>query len=658
MGAARTTSGLAAVLVILACGPGSSGAERGAGGRLGQPTVVKYVRAEPLALPAQGRVGGIASDPAGTTYVGVTRGEETFVRVYDREGRFVREWLVDRRELVLRLDDVRLAVGPGGLVYVAPQSASSPDELIKVFTPTGTLVRTFGDGTHIREVTDIEVDAAGNTFLTSRARPGDGVPDDVVVKFDPDGRLAGRFAPLAGRPGQTANALRGLALAPDGSVYVSTESSDRPIVRLGPDGRDTGTVKPILGGTPDDVDFAEGRLYLAGDFRSRGEALVVVSLQGTRQEVLAGSAHYVAVAGRQLRLSGYDPPSALASHGGGAQTYAGTDVRVAPRIWHVSTGCFSTAQGNRNSLGVVVFTRENTGCVFTLFQRKEGLCPTGSAPEPDHVELGGETLPDQARPGLATIQVTPNNILIHISSDTAESGSILLGGDCVAAGGQRTPFWEWKGNVEKIDPSGNVFDRSTGRPVSGATVRLQFAPRRTGPFGVPGLSGITPQVNPQITGPAGFFGWDVAPGFWRLTISAFGYRAFTSPVYVVPPERKGLRLRLRPDPKQQAVLIDVAAARAGAARVGARPPRLRPSGLTLSIRRSRISSIAVRSARYRTVSGIRLGSTVADLLQAFPPRTAGASARLLAARATVSHRVGRTTFRLARGRVTSIVLAR
>ena len=95
--------------------------------------------------------------------------------------------------------------------------------------------------------------------------------------------------------------------------------------------------------------------------------------------------------------------------------------------------------------------------------------------------------------------------------------------------------YEYKGDIELIDPSGTVLDAASGRPVRDAVVSLETAAARGGRFGRPSLGAITPQINPQRTGGTGGFGWDVAPGFWRLRVDAFGYRPLTSRVFVIPP---------------------------------------------------------------------------------------------------------------------------
>jgi len=214
--------------------------------------------------------------------------------VYDSSGTFLRHWLIDKRSLVLRLDDVRLAIGPEGNVYVAPQRASSPDELIKVFTPEGGVVRMFGAGSHINSVSDIEVDSGGNVFVTSRARPGEGVPDDVVVRFNAAGELTARFAPFPGDRGQVGNDLAALALAPDGSIWVGTDKRKTPIVRLDAAGRvlagpDFAIALPGVNGDVDDVDLAGGRLYVSGYLGEQKApiALAVLSPEGRVQDTIA-----------------------------------------------------------------------------------------------------------------------------------------------------------------------------------------------------------------------------------------------------------------------------------------------------------------------------------------------------------------------------------
>jgi DNA-binding beta-propeller fold protein YncE len=108
-----------------------------------------------------------------------------------------------------------------------------------------------------------------------------------------------------------------------------------------------------------------------------------------------------------------------------------------------------------------------------------------------------------------------------------------------------------------VDPSGTVYARA-GRgplvPLPGATVTLQVARRHRGPFRqVPNRSVVMSPANrrnPDRSSILGSFGWDVLPGFYRVTAThsgctaPVGKRAVTH-VLTVPPPVLDLRLVLR-----------------------------------------------------------------------------------------------------------------
>lgn len=616
-------------------------------------TGVKHIGRGTLTLPAQldgAKTGGIASDAAGNVYQGVTRGEESYVVVYDANGAYVRHWLIDKRSLVLRLDDVRLAVGQDGNVYVAPQHASSADETVKVFKPDGTPVRTFGDGSHISNVTDIEVDAAGNVFVTSRARPGDGVPNDVVVKFNPAGEVVARFAPFPGNPGQTGNDLAAVAVASDGSLWVGTEKRETPIVHLSAAGSrlpapDFVIAIPGVNDDVDDVDFAGGRLYVSGYFGEQRApiGLVVLSPEGRVQDSTAGRAHYVAV-GPRVYLSGHELPARRASHGGGSTSR----FDPVPTVSGPTTDVYAACAGGEELQGTTragfaslrVQGRKAAGCRAEFTQRgspwPNDNCVTVAS------YLGGERL--------STSPVTYSSTLISVPIGPGEmrSGSVILEWLCE---GDPELRYENKGEVVLYDPSGVVL--AGKKLVRGATVRLQFSPTRGGRFGTPALSLMDPQVNPQVTQRDGAFGWDVAQGFWRLRVTAYGYKPFLSPVYEIPPEVTGLKLRLKSDPKQQARLLDPFAGKAGTAKLGAKKPA-RAAGLKLELIRGKVRRIEVRSGGYRTALGVRRGSTLAALRSEYAASVLPAEAK--ARKSLGRYRIGKATFTIKKGRVASIVL--
>jgi hypothetical protein len=132
------------------------------------------------------------------------------------------------------------------------------------------------------------------------------------------------------------------------------------------------------------------------------------------------------------------------------------------------------------------------------------------------------------------------------------------------------------GTPQLYDPSGVIRDADTLQPIVGATVTLQRVPSalpdtpsltrdcRTidtrpggnggvwtgtasgGIFEQPGFepAQISPNVNPQITGADGRYGWNVVTGCWYVTVSADGYASKISPLVGVPPEVTDLDLTL------------------------------------------------------------------------------------------------------------------
>jgi hypothetical protein len=234
------------------------------------------------------------------------------------------------------------------------------------------------------------------------------------------------------------------------------------------------------------------------------------------------------------------------------------------------------------------------------------------------------------------------------------NGSVLIKWDCFdPATGVGSTRWEYKGSIFLLDPSGTVLDKRTRRPVAGATVRLQVSPVAGQPFGTPGISAYSPQLNPEKTGAQGTFAWDVAPGRWRFRVTAFGYRGFVSKTYKVPPAVTGLQLRLTPDPRTQRLLIDPAG-HAGAVQLRGKLAR-RVAGLRVVLVRHRVRTITVTSKRFRTAFAIRLGSTEADLQRAYPQLLK--VAKKLAKKATRPYRVKHATFMVRRGRVVAIKLS-
>ncbi|HSD85707.1 MAG TPA: hypothetical protein VLG46_17725, partial [Anaerolineae bacterium] len=129
------------------------------------------------------------------------------------------------------------------------------------------------------------------------------------------------------------------------------------------------------------------------------------------------------------------------------------------------------------------------------------------------------------------------------------------------------------GTPQLYDPSGIIRDAATLQPIAGATVTLLrisalLPDTRTttrdcrtidtrpggmwsgtasgGIFEQPGFAPaqISPDVNPQITGSDGRYGWNVATGCWYVVVTAPGYASKTSALVGVPPAVTDLDLTL------------------------------------------------------------------------------------------------------------------
>jgi hypothetical protein len=131
------------------------------------------------------------------------------------------------------------------------------------------------------------------------------------------------------------------------------------------------------------------------------------------------------------------------------------------------------------------------------------------------------------------------------------------------------------GRIEIIDPSGFITDIRTSQPISGATVTLyqvpewsaktssadvdedtcesnasrngawsQAAPQEQGVEADPSMSLMSPTASTQVTGPDGYYGWNVGPGCWYVVVSAPGYASRVSPVVGVPSAVTDLDIQL------------------------------------------------------------------------------------------------------------------
>lgn len=656
------------VSVLAGAIPAAAGGPRVAAG----PALVKHIaeRTTPLALPASltgGHIGGIAVDAAGNLYAAVDKSglkeSATHVVVWDPKGNVIRQW-PSRTSTTSHIYPVPIAVGPDGLVYVPP---SETGDTIEVFRPDGTFVREFGAGSHVSGVRDIDVDAAGNVYVLNSDNPRFGIPNAGVVRFDAAGRVSAIFQPFA-----KAGILdvRGVAAAPDGTVWVTSSIKDSEVIHLDANGKRLPLWSPAIvipGSSPNqfrDVAFVNGNLYLAGSFADKkGDfhyGLAEVTPDGQLLDRVVGDSTYIAAGGGRVYLNGKLPASAprFAAEGDGIVITLEVPANQPALPAASYAGCSGSAAGFGDFHGIGHGHASDTvlpgkgDCTLT-YVNFNSPCPNNAfgsgGPQP---YLGG-------RPAgkITSSDTSPDHSITQFNFDFSPEdlakggGSVVIKWTCAGLNGSLdADVYEFKGDVYLLDPSGTVVDKKTGKPVAGAIVRLEFAPAAGAPFGAPGLSGISPQLNPETTDAHGTFSWDVAPGSWRLVVAAFGYKPLTSKAFAVPPPATNIKLELTPDAAVQKLLIDPAG-RVGPVRLHAKPGKP-VAGLKLKLVRKQVAAIAVRSSRFRTALRIGLGSTEPDFVRAY-----GGTAKAIGKGKSRRYRITHATFTVTNGRITAIALA-
>ncbi len=233
------------------------------------------------------------------------------------------------------------------------------------------------------------------------------------------------------------------------------------------------------------------------------------------------------------------------------------------------TGPVGTAVDQGSGLVTVTAPRAGSGSV--TFARAIS-CSGGAEPSSVLLDIGGKTFAMNGSAGVYSAVVAIPGDLPPGSGPFALSMHYACGAD------QQAPV---VGQLVLYDPSGVILD-GEGKPIAGAVVSLHrirdampdlanqqrdCRTLETRPGGAPGnwsgvpapdakagvlanpalaedAASMAPDVNPQVTGTDGRFGWEVATGCWYVTVEAAGYNPAISPLVGVPPAVTDLNLEL------------------------------------------------------------------------------------------------------------------
>jgi DNA-binding beta-propeller fold protein YncE len=204
-----------------------------------------------------------ATDSSDRVFV-FNRGDHP-VMIFNRDGTFDSAW---GEGVFARPHGI--TIGPDDSVYCTDDL----DHTVRKFTPDGELLLTLGtsgqpsdtgatsidyrtirrSGAPFYFPTNVALSAAGEIFVS------DGYGNARVHKFSPDGNLLLSWGEPGGGPGQF-HVPHGIAVAPDGSVYVADRENGRLQI-FSPDGEFLNEWPNIA--RPCQVAFdANGRLYIA-----------------------------------------------------------------------------------------------------------------------------------------------------------------------------------------------------------------------------------------------------------------------------------------------------------------------------------------------------------------------------------------------------------
>lgn len=160
-----------------------------------------------------------------------------------------------------------------------------------------------------------------------------------------------------------------------------------------------------------------------------------------------------------------------------------------------------------------------------------------------------------------TVTATPSGSDWTATISIPASGSLFLL-YTITEGATSQQFVVPYGGVTLIDPQGVVFDQNAyntlvgmgvsasqarqASALSGATVTLQREVAGTWNNVISGDPGISPHINPEVTGVDGKFQWDVAAGRYRVVVALSGYQTATTSGFDIPPPKLDAHVGLAP----------------------------------------------------------------------------------------------------------------
>jgi len=95
-----------------------------------------------------------------------------------------------------------------------------------------------------------------------------------------------------------------------------------------------------------------------------------------------------------------------------------------------------------------------------------------------------------------------------------------------------------------IDPSGYIYEVALENRVEGATAEIYYKENLSDEEKTLWDAENYGQVNPQVTGANGYYGWDVPVGYWQVVVNKEGYQTAESEWMSVPPIRTDVNLEL------------------------------------------------------------------------------------------------------------------